>query len=591
MKVKLFLGLVLLPLSALALWGSIMMPSWKSSAKDILALAQTAGVSQEQWNEIEKKAQEIPRIYPANALHNSIEEVNEIFVQLQQIESTFSTFDMEEKSLEIQTIYQLFTHIKSIGASVKAVDQNVASIPDFLLDADQKSQKQLLRSKLKTLRMAFDQLDILHRVVEDFQNNEERVLILLQNQNEPRPTGGFTGSILILDFSDNMLRWEFKDIYALDRKVPEDSMIPAPDFFHNLSTKISLRDANISPDFKISSQLYQTFFEAAGEKVPGTIVGVNLNLVRELLKFSGPITFEKWNVTANQYNFDMVLSFLVESKISGRFGVKDPVLEFINKILEPSRWKLLDIESLMAWDWQSFLKQKNILAYSDNKKLQKLIELWKLDGSMNALKESDNFMWVDFVSVGANKTEKFMWTKLWHDSFILPNGKVMNTVEIQRRHNLQPGELERLLETENWFENIKDQLNGEMRWKLAEGQNRTVLRLFVPTDSRLITQNNPSGEITQSFAGEIDAKVFEVPMYVSPGEKNTTTIVYETSLKRGSNNWRPYLFQLGTTPGKLQTTFLKTISAEGPFSAETLNIGKPLPIQDSEYRSVVDFRD
>lgn len=591
MKAKLFLGLVVLPLGALALWASLMMPQWKTSAQEILALVQTAGISSEQWAIIEEKAAEIPRIYPANALHDSIEEVNEIFVQLGQIEAQFETFDMEQQSLDLKTLSQLFTHTKSIGASVTAIDQNLSSLPDFLLDGNQKAQKKLLSNKLKTLRMAFDQIDILHRVTQDFQSTQERILILLQNQNEPRSTGGFTGSILVLDFDETTLRWRFEDIYALDRKVPEEAMIPAPDFFHNLSTTISMRDANISPDFAVSSKLYQDFFEAAGEKVPGTIVGVNLNLVRELLKFSGPITFEKWNVTANQYNFDVVLSFLVESKISGRFGVKDPVLEFINKILEPSRWKLLDIESLMTWDWKSFLDQKNILAYSDNTKLQKLFEIWKLDGSMDAFVETDNFLWVDFVSIGANKTEKFMWTKVWHDSFILPNGKVMNTVEIQRRHNLQPGELETLLGTENWFENIKDQLNGEMRWKLAEGQNRTVLRLFVPTDSRLITQNNPSGEITQSFAGEIDARIFEIPMYVSPTEKNTTTLVYETSLRRGSHNWRPYFFRLGATPGKQQTTFLKTISAEGPFSAETLNIGKPLPIQDQEYRAVVDFRD
>ena len=56
--------------------------------------------------------------------------------------------------------------------------------------------------------------------------------------------------MVIIDFNEEQVSWDFKDIYAIDRLIQEKDQLPAPDFFHNLSKNTSLRDANFWPILK-----------------------------------------------------------------------------------------------------------------------------------------------------------------------------------------------------------------------------------------------------------------------------------------------------------------------------------------------------
>ena len=415
--------------------------------------------------------------------------------------------------------------------------------------------------------------------------------MLLQNQNEPRSTGGFVGSLLVVDFNEEFISWKFEDIYALDRKVPGEDQPPAPEFFHDLSKTISLRDANFWPDFITSSHAYRGFFKSIEETKPTTVVAINMNVIEEFLKFTGPVKLSKWGVSVNEYNVDLVLQFLVESKIAGRFNAKAPVLEFAQQLFQPSSLEKIDFEELLAFDLEGFIAQKNILAHSTNISLQKLFEKWEIDGRVRQKRDADNFLYFDFVSVGANKSEKFVWTKLWHDSEIMKDGTVKNSLEIIRNHAMKPGEISQLMEENTWSENIRGLMNDELLWKLGAGQNRTVLRLFVPREAMLIASRNPSGEINETLSDNKKFKVWEIPMFVNAGERLKIQVEYQTQLHRGSANWRPYFLQLVGTPGRDKTSFLETISTEkgGSFSAETKNLGHPEPLIDQDYRAVVEF--
>lgn len=237
------------------------------------------------------------------------------------------------------------------------------------------------------------------------------------------------------------------------------------------------------------------------------------------------------------------------------------------------------------------MKQKNILAFSDNASLQKLFEKWHIDGKLRDKKGIDNFLYFDFFSVGANKSEKFMWSKFWHDSQIMKDGVVRNSLSLKRTHSLRAGEIETILGWDFLPQNVKDLMTGDLLWKLGMGENRTIFRVYVPRDAELVSYENLSGKITQAFSENNQFKIFEIPMNVLPGESLETKLVYETKIERGSQNWRPYFLQVGGTPGVRQASFMETISTEksGTFSAETLNIGKPIPLTDSDFRALVEF--
>lgn len=74
----------------------------------------------------------------------------------------------------------------------------------------------------------------------------ERYLVLLQNDSEARPTGGFIGSFMIVDINDGYItKMDFHDVYEFDGQLSED--IPAPEDIAKISKNWRLRDSNYSP--------------------------------------------------------------------------------------------------------------------------------------------------------------------------------------------------------------------------------------------------------------------------------------------------------------------------------------------------------
>ncbi len=556
---------------------------------DVAEEVEQAGLDLDKWNGLTEKFNEIPS-FPFGPIKKSLFHAQAIVREFSAFqESLLSTFDQEP--INTEQLLQLFDHVKNIDERVGKIRSNLNWIPSFLLDDEAKQQLASLKIQIEMGQDILNDIAKFERIIQSFARNQDRLLILLQNENEPRSTGGFVGSVLVVDFGEEVIDWHFEDIYALDRQVPGEVQPLAPEFFHDLSKTISLRDANFWPDFAQSSQSYRDFFKSIGQEPPTAIVGVNLNIVEEFLKFTGPVNLSKWGVVVDEYNVDLALQFLVESKITGRFNAKGPILEFADQLFQPSVIEKINFDEVLTFDLEQFIGQKNILAYSTNISLQKLFEKWGIDGRVREKNDADNFLYFDFISVGANKSEKFVWTKLWHDSEIAKDGTVKNSLEIIRNHALHPGEISELLKENTWSENIKGLLNDELLWKLGAGQNRTILRLYVPREAKLISSRNPSGKVNETLSDDKKFKIWEIPMFVNAGEKLKIEIQYSTKLSRGSASWRPYFLQLVGTPGREKTTFLETISTEkgGKFSAETKNLGHPESLIDQDYRAVVEF--
>jgi hypothetical protein len=582
------LGIILIVTMGLTMTGRKGMPL-QANVFEMAEEIEDAGLDLNRWNNLTDEIESIPTI-PFGPIKKSLFHTQSIVQEIHLLrESLITTF--HEDPLLTSNVLELFDHVNEIDKRLGKIDSNLKWIPMFLLDETQKEELNTLKSYLDMASTILDDVQKFERILKSFARNEDRLLILLQNQNEPRSTGGFVGSLIVIDFDEELVTWKFEDIYALDRRVPGEDQPLAPEFFHDLSKTISLRDANFWPDFAETSNAYRKFFKSIDEPKPTAIVAVNMNIIEEFLKLSGPVRLPKWDVTVNQYNADLVLQFLVESKIAGRFNAKAPVVEFAEELFRPSSLKNIDFEEILVFDFASFVNGKNILANSTNISLQKLFEKWSIDGRVREKREADNFLYFDFISVGANKSEKFVWTKLWHDSEIMKDGTIKNSIEITRNHALRPGEISELLQENTWSENIRGLMNDDLLWKLGAGQNRTVLRLYVPREAKLIASRNPSGKVNETLSDDKKFKIWEIPMFVNAGEKLKIKIQYKTELSRGSANWRPYFLQLVGTSGREKTTFLETISTQegGKFTAETKNLGHPEPLIDQDYRAVVEF--
>ena len=432
-------------------------PEWEHTTQALFQEAKNAKLDQERWKKLVKKSHtELPHFYPFSRIQNILEEAHSMVVRAHNFPKNASIdFSFAEKQISAKGLQQIFVFLRQNQNSVEQILDDLQGLPTFLFSEEKNKIYKQEITLLEYLNTQLKDAQKFEHIFNKFLKDKERVLVLLQNQNEPRPTGGFAGSLVLFDFLEDHITWKFLDIYAIDRLVPPKKQILAPPYFHGLSKTISLRDANFWPDFSKSARAYRYFLESAGYKSPKTVVAINLNLIKEVLKLTGPIEFPKWNLSLDAHNFDVGLQFLVESKITGRFGVKEPVEIFAQKLFSPESINNLSWSDWAVFDLEAFLQQKNILAHSQNRGLQKLFEKWKIDGQLRQKNKVDNFLHVDVVSIGANKSEKFTWTKINHDSEIKSDGTVLNTVKIKRTHALKNGEIQDLLGTNKFAPNIK----------------------------------------------------------------------------------------------------------------------------------------
>jgi hypothetical protein len=300
----------------------------------------------------------------------------------------------------------------------------------------------------------------------------------------------------------------------------------------------------------------------------------------------------KWGVDFTPENFDLVLQFLVESKIQGRWGVKQPVTELFSQMIAPYSVARISLNEIEQIDWDTFLAEKHIQANSQDTQLQLMFEKWGIANHLQSQEDADNFLAFDFISIGANKSEKFVWSRLEHNSLIAPDGSVQNTLKITRTHALKPGEISAQLGEKNWSQNVKELLTPDIIWKLGAGENRTMLRVWVPYDAEFISGISPSGVVRAVPRAEKDFTILEIPMNVLPGETLIAEVKYKTRIARGSQSWRPYNLQVVGTPARKQTKLIPTISVldDGKFTAETENVGAPIDLYDGNVRAVVEWK-
>ncbi len=568
-------------------------PAWKNTTNELLIQAEQAGFDPLAWQAVVQHSREdLPRVYPFSRVQNVLQEASDLVFLVNQFQDDFSvSFSLESQTIAPDDLRQFFALLGQSDRSLKKIIKNLKSLPAWALDEETLAQYQARMAWLEYLQTQVQDAQTFEAVFNGFLKKEERVLLLLQNQNEPRSTGGFAGSLVQFSFSEAEITWKFLDVYSLDRLVPGEAQLAAPDFFKPLSQTISLRDANFWPDFPTSAQAYQKFLKAAGQPVPSTVVAINLNTIREILRFTPPVSIDKWDIALDQYNFDVVLQFLLASQITGRYNVKAPVEIFAKELFKKENLAEINWQDWALFDGKEFLDTKNILAYSSNDELQRLFQKWNLAGIFQINPEADNFLHFDFVSVGANKSEKFVWTKLEHDSDIQADGTVLNTLRIRRTHALKANEIQDLLGVNQLSENVKSLLNPDLLWILGAGENRTVLRVWVPREAVLLGAKNPSGSVRWREDKLLGEFYYEVPLNVLPGETLEAELQYLTSLGRGSVGWRPYYLQLLGTPGRDKSTLITTISTgeNGSFTASTENLGRPAKLVDQDFRAVVEF--
>ena len=278
---------------------------------------------------------------------------------------------------------------------------------------------------------------------EKFLSQERQtILVLLQNNMELRPTGGFIGSYALLNFFQGKLA-DFKvyDVYEADGQL-RGHVEPPADLKQYLGEDgWYLRDANWSPSFPKTAVQAAWFLEKeVGQKVDG-VWAINLEVAKRLLEATGGVYLPDYNEEITAENlFERAEYHSEVNFFPGSTQKKDFLGALSFALFEKIKGEKASLLGLGEALLES-LTGRDFLLYFNNQELEELVANLGFDGALKqakCLKEgclTDYLLVVD-TNVGANKADFFVTRKI-AQHLNCSQDNLAHTVKITYQNNAQ----------------------------------------------------------------------------------------------------------------------------------------------------------
>lgn len=523
----------------------------------------------------------------ANTLLSMAFQVTEIGKNLAHLVESSRSFTQELFSSSPEKIMELthekdeqFGRLISQGAEIqqKLARLNVSVLPEELQSNIKEAQEQIATFLSALLDIRTDLQSILVLMGDKIPH---RYLILFQNNHEIRATGGFIGSYMIMDINDGKItKMEAKDIYESDGQMME--MVKAPPGIDQLGKYLYMRDANYSPDFPTSAQSLMWFLEASKGPSVDTVLAIDQTLVEEILRLTGPMTSEDLPFELTADNFNRVISFYTEAKLSDTNTPKQLLFNLIPKLKE----KLTHIEDIPAvlTLTKKMIKEGHLQMYSNHDSAQQLAKKYRLAGKIIEPSEKTDYLSVVSTSIGGNKTDEFIKSDINHTTTVDEKGRLINDLIIKKTHTYTSenrAEIDKLLSIYGPGKSTPEVLHNI----LGDGKNLDYMRIYVPLGSELEAITGVEIENVQETE-ELGYTVFGFTFPgVSPGEDKSIRLRYQLPYKLGLFPGDNYRFIAQKQAGAENLHLIKHFRVDKSL---TIKKSYPEPATTSIYSPAID---
>ena len=441
-------------------------------------------------------------------------------------------------------------------------EQIRATIP-YLEEADKKLNNSSFSLLPENIRPYFEQLQVylpttlenLRTLNEIFDtlldtlghDSEKRYLVLFQNNNELRATGGFIGSIALVDvYQGKISNIEIPRGGTYDLAAGQKTILKSPEALSLINPFFNIWDANWWYDFPLSAKKIIWFYQEGGGSSLDGVISINASLLQELLRVIGPVTLDEYQLTITADNVFSVLQEEVELNYDKELNqpkavIADLVPIVLEKLLSTDKYQ--DIVGVLA----DSLSKKDIQVYLSDSDLQKQIVSYGWSGS--AAKTNKDYLAVINTNIAGGKTDLEISQVVDHQAEIQANGDIINTVRVTRTNN-----------------GLDDNLFAGI-----DGGNVSYLRFYIPAGSEFIEglgfskipdnyfHNNESAKFDVDVLKEENKKVIDsgsgVEIYDSldktvlagwltlkPGESKTVMVKYKLPFQMNfadplTNDW------------------------------------------------------
>ena len=391
----------------------------------------------------------------------------------------------------------------------------------------------------------------------------QRYLILAQNQDELRPSGGFisgagllqveNGRITSLNFQDanKIDAWDTAEGFGGGLRKPYD-VAPAPIRDFMLLDLFLFRDANFWPDFRASGQKAMDFY-AYGRDVPPLdgAIAIDQEFLRLLLSATGPITIAETGETITSDNVVASLqdAWTLEDGVSDRKAFLAP---FAAAILQTMTNGLGEVDApALARAMSQALDEKHLQIYARDPQTAVILGANGWDARLQPPLDHDALMVVD-TNVGYNKANYFVERSLNYDIQLDGAGAGLADLVVTHRH-LGPDSGEPC-----WQGTVEEYVAKADYAALTDKCYWNYLRVYAPAGSELISGPEhvipgetwyggyewaPPPETTAELPG---FTTFASWMLLPRGSEITSEFQYKlpATITRGTAAGRAYTLQL-----------------------------------------------
>ncbi|MFW5885131.1 MAG: DUF4012 domain-containing protein [Patescibacteria group bacterium] len=428
-------------------------------------------------------------------------------------------------------------HVKEAQVNMERV--KTEDVPEKHRDKIEKI-KQLL-PQLKAILGEIDKNQFVFKDMLGY-NGPRKYLFLFQNNQEMRATGGFIGSYGVLKIHEGHVKDLFiEGIYDPDGQLDVNVVPPKP--IQKISAAWSTHDANWFPDFPASADKISWFYEKTGGPTIDGIITLTPEVIKNLLEVTGPIDMPEYETSISAENFMEKIQYEVEFDYDKRENKpKKIIADMTPKLMEKVfNQKSLKNTSQVMKVFLGALNEKHILIHSQNEEIQKRVS--ELGWSGEILGTPKDYLMVVNSNINGFKTDGVIDQDIKHQAEIQPDGTIVDTVTVTRRHN-----------------------GGNTGYEFWDEVNANYMRVYVPKGSELIKASGHTRETVpdpidyeklnfkkdslvekQENSTEIDKEtgtrihkeknktVFGNWTYVSPGEETKVTYQYKLPFKINLN--------------------------------------------------------
>jgi len=308
--------------------------------------------------------------------------------------------------------------VAKIGDELSSV--NVEKYPEKIGKTEIRSNIEFIKNSLsKTDDYAPDikkALQIIPRILA-VGTNTKRYMIIMQNDKEIRPTGGFMTNYATFKITNGLLDSDFtsKDMYSVDLTLDAiDSYYDFPDAPSAYTQLLKVerwytRDMNYSPDFVTSMDQFMTFYNMAGRissevKPIDGIFAIDTYVIGELLDITGPVTVN--GITYTRDNVVLELENTASLALAEQAGRK----RILGELMQAMLVNVFESDSNM---WPKLIEKgvdlavrKHISVYVFDPEVQELVDKYGMGGRVKEQVSGDYSMVVS-TNLGGDKTNWF----------------------------------------------------------------------------------------------------------------------------------------------------------------------------------------